>query len=134
MRRSPNRVVAVIVGVVFVLLGTAGFFVTSGTTFFDLDGALLFEFFSVNIAQNVLHIVIGAALILAGVSSTAAARTVNGVVGVLFLALGIFGLFVVPGDINVFALNGADNVAHLGGSVLLLAVGLGAERRTKPGT
>ena len=130
MRRSPNRIVAVVAGVVFVVLGAAGFFVTPGTEFFDLDGALLFEFFSVNIAQNVLHIVLGAALILAGLSSLAAVRRVNGALGAVFLALGILGLFVVPGDLNVLAINGADNVLHLGASVLLLAVGLGAERRT----
>ena len=131
MRTSPNRMVAVIAGVIYVLLGVAGFFVTSGTEIFDLDGALLFGLLSVNIAQNVLHIVVGAALILAGLSSVSAARTVNGGFGTLFLVLGILGLFVVPGDFNVLAINGADNVVHLGTSVLLLAVGLGAERRAK---
>jgi len=45
--------------------------------------------------------------------------------------LGLAGLFVIGTGVNVLALNGADNVVHFASAVLLLAVGLGADRPVK---
>lgn len=128
MRSSPNRLVAVILGGAYLLIGAAGFFVSAEVGPFDPAGGLLFGIFSVNLAHTIAHVVIGAALVLAGVAHARAARTVNALVGATYLGLGIAGLFVVGTPFNVLAINGADNVLHFGSSVLLLAVGLGAER------
>lgn len=48
-----------------------------------------------------------------------------------YLLVGIAGLLVIDTEANVLALNGADNVLHLGTAVILLAVALGADKRTR---
>ena len=131
MSKSPNRLLATVFGIVYVLIGIAGFSVTMGIGFFAAPGGLLFGIFEVNAFHNVAHLVIGAALLIAGLSGAGPARTVNSVVGAAYLVLGIIGLFVVGSPFNILAINGADNVLHFGSAVLLLAVGLGAERSVK---
>ena len=44
------------------------------------------------------------------------------------LLVGVVGLFLVGSSANIIALNGADNVLHFASAVLLLGVGLGADR------
>jgi hypothetical protein len=134
MSKSPNRLLATVFGIVYVLIGIAGFFVTSGVGLIDPDGGLLLGIFSVNILHNVAHVLIGAALLIAGLSGVRPAKTVNTVVGTAYLLLGIVGLFIVGSAFNILANNGADNVLHFGSAVLLLAVGLGAERGVKTAT
>ena len=134
MSKSPNRLLATIFGIVYVLVGVAGFFVTSGVGFFDTSGGLLLGIFEVNVFHNVAHVLIGAALLIAGLSGVRPAKTVNTVVGTAYLLLGIVGLFIVGSAFNILAINGADNVLHFGSAVLLLAVGLGAERGVKTAT
>lgn len=130
MTRSPNRLLGVIFGAVYVLIGLLGFSVTSGVGFFSTEGGLLLGLFEVNIFHNVAHILIGAALLLAGLSNVRAARTVNSVVGAAYLVLGLAGLFLVGTALNILALNVADNVLHFASAAVLLAVGLGADKRT----
>ena len=131
MSKSPNRLLATIFGIVYVLIGIAGFFVTSGVGFFDTSGGLLLGIFEVNILHNLVHLLLGAGLLLAGLSGARAARTVNAIAGTACLVLGLAGLFIVGSPFNILAINGADNVLHFGSAVLLLAVGLGAERGAK---
>ena len=131
MLSSPNRITAVIVGALYLVSGIAGFFVTAGTGVFAVTGRLLLGLFSINPAGAALDILIAAALIIAGLSTVAVAKTVNAVVGTAFLVLGIAGLFVIGTGLNFLALNGADNVVHFASSVILLAVALGAERSVK---
>ena len=128
MSQSPNRLVAVIVGGFYVALGLVGFTAIAGVDVVSTTGGFLFGVFGVNVLQNILHVVIGAALLAAGFSGVRVARGANSVVGALFLALGLAGLFVVGTDSNILALNGADNVLHFGSSIVLLAVGLGADK------
>ncbi|HEV7741003.1 MAG TPA: DUF4383 domain-containing protein, partial [Pseudolysinimonas sp.] len=94
-------------------------------------GGLLLGIFEVNIFHNVAHLLIGAALLIAGLSGVRPAKTINSVIGAAYLLLGIVGLFIVGSAFNILAINGADNVLHFGSAVLLLAVGLGAERGTR---
>ncbi|MBN9239359.1 MAG: hypothetical protein BGO97_06690 [Micrococcales bacterium 70-64] len=129
MSKSPNRLLGVIFGAVYVLIGVLGFTVTSGTGFFATSGGLLLGIFEVNVFHNVAHILIGAALLLAGISRVSAAKTVNSVVGFAYLVLGLAGLFLVGTAFNILAINAADNVLHFASAALLLAVGLGADRR-----
>ena len=127
MRTSPNRLLGVIFGAVYVLIGVLGFTVTSGVGFFATEGGLLLGIFEVNIFHNVAHLLIGAALLIAGLSSARAAKTVNSVVGAAYLVLGLAGLFLVGTALNILALNVADNVLHFASAAILLAVGLGAD-------
>jgi hypothetical protein len=129
MSKSPNRLLGVIFGAVYVLIGILGFTVTAGVGFFATSGGLLLGIFEVNIFHNVAHILIGAALLIAGLSNVRAAKTVNSVVGFAYLVLGLAGLFLVGSALNILALNVADNVLHFGSAAILLAVGLGADKR-----
>ncbi len=127
MRTSPNRLIATVFGAVYVLVGLLGFAVTSGVGFFATEGNNLI-IFEVNPLHNVIHLAIGAALLYAGVKSTAMARTVNAGVGAVYLLVGLVGLFLLSSPLNIIALNGADNVLHLASAVLLLGVGLSLDK------
>lgn len=129
MRTSPNRLIATIFGAVYLLVGVLGFFVTAGTGFFATEGANLI-IFAVNPLHNVIHLLIGAALLYAGMNSTILSKTVNSTVGGVYLLVGILGLFLVGSSLNIIALNGADNVLHLASAVVLLGVGLSQDRVT----
>ena len=131
MSKSPNRLLGVIFGAVYVLIGVLGFTVTPGVGFFATEGGLLLGVFEVNVFHNVAHLLIGAALLIAGLSTVRAARTVNSVVGAAYLVLGLAGLFLVGTALNILALNVADNVLHFASAAVLLAVGLGADQRAR---
>jgi len=128
VRSSPNRLLAVMVGAIYLVEGIAAFVISTGIGFFAGPGRLLVGVFSTNPAAAVLDILIGAALVMAGLATVVACRIVTTSAGTLFLVLGLAGLFVIGTDVNVLALNGADNALHFASAVVLLGVGLGAER------
>jgi hypothetical protein len=128
MRSSPNRLIATIFGAVYILVGLLGFAVTGGVGFLATEGGLLLGIFMVNPLHNIAHLLIGAALLIAGIVSARAAKTVNIVVGAAYLLLGVVGFFLVGTALNILALNTFDHFLHLASAVVLLGVGLGAER------
>jgi hypothetical protein len=136
MRTSPNRIVATIFGAVYILVGLLGFAVTGGVGFIATEGGLLLGIFEVNPLHNIAHLLIGAALLIAGLSSVSAAKGVNVTIGAVYLLLGIVGFFIAESALNILALNTADHFLHLASALVLLAVGLGAERgvRTRHAT
>lgn len=131
MRTSVNRLVATIFGAVYLLVGLLGFAVTGGVNFIATEGGLLLGIFEVNPLHNIAHLLIGAALLIAGLSSIAAARTVNTVVGAVYLLLGIVGFFIADSALNILALNTADHFLHLASAIVLLGAGLGADKSTR---
>ena len=134
MRNSPNRIVATVFGAVYVLVGLLGFAVTGGVGFIATEGGLLLGVFQVNPLHNVAHLLIGAALLIAGFVSATAAKTVNIVVGGAYLLLGIVGFFLAGTAANILALNTADHFLHLASAIVLLGVGLAAERTARVAT
>ena len=132
MGQSPNRLLAMVVGAIYLVLGGLGFVASAGHAFFGTKGGMLLGVFEVNAFQNIVHILFGAALLMAGTSPVRAAKTVNTVVGTACLVLGIVGLYLVDGPANVFALNAPDQTLHLATAVVLLAAGLGADRVQRP--
>lgn len=114
MRSSPNRVVGLVVGGGFVALGVLGFLLNPLATM------------SVNPLQNLLHLLVGTALMACALLG--GSPRCNAIVGTLLLAIGIAGLFIVSTDFNVLAVNGPANLLHFVGAACLLAVGLGARR------
>ncbi len=127
MGQSANRLVGTVFGVVYLLVGIAGFFVTSGAGFAGTEGGTLIVF-EVNPLHNIVHLAIGAVLVAAAASSTRAAKAANSTVGATYLLVGLLGLFLVGSGANILALNGADNVLHFASAVLLLGAGLAADR------
>lgn len=130
MRTSPNRLVAIIFGAVYIVVGILGFVVTGGVSFLATQGGLLLGLFMVNPLHNVAHLLIGAALLIFGLVSVKAAKITNTVIGGAYLLLGIVGFFLVGTVANILALNTFDHFLHLASAILLLALGLGAERTT----
>lgn len=131
MRTSPNRLLATIFGGVYILVGLLGFAVTGGVSFIATEGNLLLGLFAVNPLHNIAHLLIGAALLIAGLSNVAAAKTVNTVVGAVYLLLGIVGFFLVGTALNILALNTADHFLHLASAIVLLGVGLAADKSVR---
>jgi hypothetical protein len=133
MSKSPNRLLGVVFGIVYLLIGVLGFFVTSGTGFIATSGPKLLGLFDFNPLHNVAHLIIGAAVLIAALSGARAAKAVNTTVGAVYLLLGIVGLLIAGGNnpLNILAINGADNVLHFATAVVLLAVGLGADRSSR---
>jgi hypothetical protein len=134
MRTSPNRLVATIFGAVYLLVGLLGFAFTGGVGFVATRGGLILGIFEVNPLHNVAHLLIGAALLIAGLTRMAAARAVNITVGAVYLLLGIVGFFLVGSAANILALNTPDHFLHLVSAIVLLGVGLGAERTVRSST
>jgi hypothetical protein len=129
MSKSPNRLLGVVFGVVYLLVGIFGFFVTSSVAFAGTANSnRLIGLFELNPLHNVAHLVIGAALLIAGLAGVRGAKGVNTTVGAIYLILGIAGLFLVNTSANFLAINAADNVLHFASAAVLLVVGLGADK------
>jgi hypothetical protein len=120
---------AVVFGAGYIVAGLLGFAYTGGVSFFATENPnLMLGLFQVNIFHNVAHLLIGAALLIAGLSTVPAARATNATIGAAYLLLGVAGLFLVGSAANILAINAADNVLHFASAVVLLAVGIGAEK------
>ncbi|GAA1706282.1 DUF4383 domain-containing protein [Microbacterium sediminicola] len=128
MRTSLNRLLAIVFGAVYLLVGVLGFAVTGGVAFLANEGGMLLGIFMVNPAHNIAHIAIGAALLVAGLAGVRAAKAVNIIIGAAYLLLGVAGFFLVASPVNFLALNTPDHFLHLASAVLLLGVGIGADR------
>jgi hypothetical protein len=109
---SLNQRLGYALGAVFVLVGLAGFAVTSGIAFTATEGALL-GVFEVNPLHNVVHLAVGLALAGGAVAGAAVSRTVNMAAGSVYLLLGVIGFFVHDSAANILALNVADHFLHL---------------------
>jgi hypothetical protein len=133
--QSPNRIIATLFGAVYVLVGLLGFFWVNDVPFAGPGdgGNAILGIFEVNPLHNVVHLLIGAALLIAGAGTAASARAANSTVGALYLLLGVVGFFLTAPDggrspINFLSLNVPDHILHLATALLLLATGLGADR------
>jgi len=131
MISSPNRVLGTVIGAGFLALGISGFIFASAP-FFSPDGAVVWGVITTNGLQNLTHIVLGAALVLAAVSTLDASRRVNGTIGAVLLVWGIAGLFLIETSSNIFALGVWSNLIHFAASCVLLGTGLGVERPARP--
>ncbi|MFD5600010.1 DUF4383 domain-containing protein [Leucobacter sp. NPDC058333] len=134
MKNSPNRILGVIFGAVYVLVGLLGFAVTGGVGFVATEGGLLLGIFEVNPLHNIAHLLIGAVLLLAGLANVRAAKGANGTVGAVYLLLGIVGFFIADTAANILALNTADHILHLGSALVLLVVAIAADKNVAPAT
>jgi hypothetical protein len=124
--RGLNRLLATVFGAVYILVGLLGFAVSGGHGFAATDGGKLLGIFMVNPLHNVVHLAVGALLLAGAAAGDLAATRINTLVGGVYLAVGVIGLFILNASTNILALNSADNVLHLASAALLLAVGLTA--------
>jgi hypothetical protein len=141
--RSPIQSVAVLVGLVFLLVGILGFIPGITSNYDDLkfaghsSDAQLLGIFDTSILHNIIHLLLGVAgLALARTWEGARTYLLGG--GVIYLAVFVYGVIwgADEGRANFIPVNWADNVLHvvLGGGMVLLGVALGREvvRRDRP--
>lgn len=120
---------AQIFGVVFILVGIAGFFATGMSMDADVETApRLLGLFPVNVLHNIVHL-------LFGVWGLVAARTWDGSVtygkvgGIIYLVLAALG-FVIPDTLGLMPIGGNDIWLHAVLGIALLALGFTAKRAT----
>ena len=118
-----------VAGIVFVLVGVAGF-LTSGSSM-ESDPSMapaLLGLFPVNLVHNVVHLALGIWGLLAA-RSWAGARMYARAAGTLYLLLAVLGL-VVPDGFGLVPIGGADIALHAVLGLGLLVVGLAAKEQT----
>jgi hypothetical protein len=128
--RDPLRTAALLVGVVFLLVGVLGFIPGITTHYGDMSfashtsGALLLGIFQVSILHNIVHLLFGVAgILMARAADTARTFLVGG--GVIYLVLFLYGLFIDKNSgANFVPVNAADNWLHLLLGVGMIALGL----------
>jgi arginine exporter protein ArgO len=134
--RSPIRTAAMVVGVVFLLVGILGF-VPGITNHYDTmtfaghdSQAKLLGIFQVSILHNIVHLLFGVVGIIAAKrSSTARSYLIVG--GVIYLVLWIYGLVIDKSSgANFVPVNNADNWLHFVLGVGMIALGVILARRT----
>jgi uncharacterized membrane protein YuzA (DUF378 family) len=130
--RHPAQLLALAIGVVYTLVGIAGFFVTGFDNFAaETDKTLLG--FEVNPLHNIVHLLIG----LAGLAlwrRLDTARTYGWLLAAGYGVAFIYGLFAAGNrDINFLSLNGADNILHLVSALAGVAIALWPAERTTRG-
>lgn len=125
-----NRIAGWIAGILFLAVGVLGFTVSGGHAVAGTEGGKLLGVFEVNVLHNLVHLAVGAVLVLAAMAGERAARAANTLIGAVYLAVGVLGLFLLNTEANILALNGSDNALHLIAGALLLVVGLFTGRRS----
>src|ERR671936_1720845 len=103
-----------IVGAVLVIAGIIGFFYNSTFTSDESVHDDVFGILSVNGWHNVVHIVTGALGLAAFAGGAYAARTYAAGLGVVYIAVAIWGFIIGSGDsiLSIVPVNTEDNVLH----------------------
>ncbi len=133
---TPIQNAAIFVALAFVLIGVLGFLpgVTTGYDGMEVVGhhseAKLFGIFQVSVVHNLVHLAFGlVGMFMSWFALGARIFLVAG--GLVYLLLGVYGLFIEEGDAaNFLPMNTADNWLHLGLAVAM--IGLGLLLRTEP--
>ncbi|MDP9406541.1 MAG: DUF4383 domain-containing protein [Actinomycetota bacterium] len=125
--RSINSTVALVFGAVYALVGVVGFFVSGDVPFAGKEGNPLI-LFDVNGLHNIVHLLIGVALIAAS-RRTDSARGANLAIGATYVLLGALGPVINDSAVDVVGLNGADHALHLASGLVLVATALLADKR-----
>lgn len=120
-----NRLTAIILGAILVLVGLLGFVMDPVLGIFDVDPV-----------HNVVHLLTGGVLLAAAFMNNGAhVRNVNITLGAVYLLVALLG-FVTPSLLgSIIDFNMADNWLHVFLGVVLVGVGF-ADRRdvTRPST
>ncbi|QCQ91333.1 DUF4383 domain-containing protein [Rhodococcus sp. SGAir0479] len=127
--RSATQWVALVLGIVFLVVGVLGF-IPGITTDYDTmtwaghhSDAKLLGIFEVSVLHNVVHLAFGVAgLLMARSLSLARTYLIGG--GVVYFAVWIYGVSINRDDAgNFLPVNDADNWLHLGLAVVMILVG-----------
>lgn len=138
--RTHVQKAALVVGVVFLLVGVLGF-VPGITTNYDTlsfashhSDARLLGLFQVSVLHNIVHLLFGVVgLLLARTAAGARRYLIIG--GIVYLVLFVYGLLVDDmSAANFIPVNLADDVLHLVLGLGMIALGAVLTRRSTSGT
>src|SRR3954469_2667517 len=132
--RTSVQTAAGAVGVVFLVVGIAGFIPGVTTHYSDMtfagheSGAKLLGIFMVSVLHNIVHLLFGiAGLVLA--RTAAGARNFLIVGGAIYLVLWLYGLIIdKTSNANFVPINTADNWLHFVLGVGMIALGVALAR------
>ena len=127
--RSTVQLAALTVGVVFLIVGVAGFIPGITTHYSEMkfaehdSGAMLLNVFMVSVLHNIVHLLFGlAGLLMARTAPGARTYLIGG--GIIYLILWIYGLVIDQmSQANFVPLNTADNWLHFVLGVGMIALG-----------
>lgn len=132
--RGAHQYLALVIGVVYLLIGVVGFAITGFADWTVHDHSQTLLGFAINPLHNVVHLVIGLLGVLLW-SRSASARTYGWILAIGYGAAFVYGLIVVNNpDANVLNINGADNVLHAVSALAGLAIALWPARKEHPAT
>src|SRR4051794_3070872 len=118
---TPAQRFAAAFGVVYLLVGIAGFALTGVTDFSDHNHATLL-IFAVNPLHNVIHLVLGVAW-LAAAPRHSTARLADLAIGVVLGLVTVLGFVGVTGMLGMSGFADPDNFLHLATATLALYFG-----------
>lgn len=110
-------------GWVVIVVGILGFI--PGIT----SNSMLLGIFEVGAATNILYIILG---ILAVVFAKSAPKTWGMIIGVVYLLIGLIGIFTAGSVLGLFAANTATDVLHIVLGLLFLWGGMQAGKASAP--
>jgi Domain of unknown function (DUF4383) len=123
--RTLAQNLALLLGVVFLVVGILGFIPGITTNYDDLSfagkdsDAELLGIFQVSVLHNIAHLLFGVGILLARTHEGARTYLLGG--SIIYPALFIYGLFVGgDDDANFIPMNGADDVLHLALAILFI--------------
>jgi hypothetical protein len=121
---APAKLFGYVFGAVYLLIGLVGFAVTGFQSFAAAEGPGVGELlvFQVNPLLNLVHILIGVALLAGAGAGELTARSLALLVGAAYAVVGVLGFFVVGNEsLNILALDMADNWLHIGTAIVAFA-------------
>jgi hypothetical protein len=122
--RGVHQYLALVIGVVYLLIGAIGFVITGFDDWTMHDHSQTLLGFAINPLHNVVHLIIGLLGVLLWTTSRGA-RTYGWILAVGYGATFVYGLIVVDDpEANILNINGADNVLHAVSTVAGLAIAL----------
>ncbi len=134
---TPIQKTALVAGIVFLIVGIAGFIpgLTHGTEHLAGAGAdseaHLLGVFQVSVLHNIVHLAYGiAGVAVAARASASRAYLIWG--GVIYFVVFLYGLFAVGNEqLNFIPVNGADNWLHLVLAIVMVLLGLFVDRAAR---
>jgi hypothetical protein len=120
------KAAAIIAGILFILLGIAGFVPAL------CPGGLLFGVLTVNEVQSIVYIATGVLGLLLGFGAESAGRTFFRIFGVVYALIAVLGFMHLIGAKTGIEMNTADNVLHAVIAVIGICAGFIARRPVVP--
>jgi len=119
-RLSMAKTIALAFGIIYTIVGVLGFLPFAGGTF-GMTPAPLLGLFYINLAHNIVHLVIGVSGLLMAGTDASAARYLR-LFGIILLVIGILG-FISPIETRIdsfLPIAGWDRWLHVVSGVIML--------------